>query len=63
MPHFLTDRCLCNYIVDTSRNMKSKVPNKAMSAKYRGRSSDVYERSQNGPSKYPKIQTVCVSVN
>lgn len=34
-----------------------------MTAKHRGRSSDVCERNQNGPSKYPKIQTVCMSGN
>jgi hypothetical protein len=50
-------------MVDTSRNTKTKVLNKAMSAKHRGRSSDVCERNQNGLSEYPEIQTVCKRVN
>ena len=56
-------RCLFTYIVDTSRNMRTRVQNKVMLAKHRGRSSDTWEKNHNGPSTYPKIQTVCQSVN
>ena len=57
------NRCLYSYIVETSRNMKTKVTNKLMSAKYRARSADMWEVNQKGPSKYPKNQSVCQSIN
>lgn len=56
-------RCLYSYIVDTSRNMRTKVTNKVMSAMYRARSTDKWDDNHKGPSTYPKKQTVCQSIN
>ena len=57
------NRCIYSYIIDTSRNMRTKITNKVMAAKYRGRLSDIWEEYKKGPAIYPKIQTVCQSVN
>jgi PIF1-like helicase len=56
-------RCLYSYIVDTSRNMRSKITNKFMSAKFRARSTDKWDDNHKGPSTYPKKQTECQSIN
>lgn len=56
-------RCLHSYIVDTSRNMRTKITNKVMSAKFRARTTDKWGTNKNGPPTYPTIQTVCQSIN
>ena len=56
-------RCLYSYIVDTSRNMRTKITSKVMSAKFRARSTDKLDKNKNGPSTYPTKQTVCQSID
>ena len=56
-------RCLHSYIIDTLRNMRTKIANKVMSAKFRARSTDKWGINKNGPPIYPTKQTVFQSIN